>query len=108
VTGTVSVIEAIASGRKGAIAVDRYLGGSGEIDETLVPKEDPETWLGPGDGFASLRRCRERLVRVEDRIKDCCGIVQDMNEEDAVIEASRCLRCDLRLKITPVRFWGDF
>jgi formate dehydrogenase beta subunit len=108
VSGTVSVIEAIASGRKGAIAVDRYLGGSGEIDETLVPKEDPESWLGPGDGFAALSRCKERLVRVEDRIKDCCAIAQDLNEEDAVTEASRCLRCDLRLKITPVRFWGDY
>ncbi|UCH07528.1 MAG: FAD-dependent oxidoreductase [Deltaproteobacteria bacterium] len=108
VTGTVSVIEAVASGRKGASAVDRYLGGSGEIDETSVPKEDPETWLGPGDGFAALSRCKERLVRVEDRIKDCCSIVQEMNEKDAVIEASRCLRCDLRLKITPVRFWGDY
>jgi formate dehydrogenase beta subunit len=108
VTGTVSVIEAIASGRKGAIAVDRYLGGSGEIDETLMPKEAPETWLGPGDGFAALSRCKERLVGVEDRIKGCCSIVQDMNEEDVVMEASRCLRCDLRLKITPVRFWGDY
>lgn len=108
VTGTVSVIEAIASGRKGAAAVDRYLGGSGEIDETLAPKEEPQTWLGPGDGFAALSRRKEQVVPAEERIRDCRCIIQDMDEEDAVIEASRCLRCDLRLKITPVRFWGDY
>ena len=108
VTGTASVIDAIASGRRGAMAVDRYLGGNGEIDEKLAPDEAPETWLGPGDGFIALSRSKERVVDVENRIKSCCGIVQALDEAEMVNEASRCLRCDLRLKITPVKFWGNY
>jgi len=38
VTGPASVIGAIAAGRKAAISIDRYLGGSGNIDETLVQR----------------------------------------------------------------------
>jgi len=108
VIGTASVIAAIASGRKGAAAVDRYLGGNGDIDEKLAPDETPDAWLGPADGFAALSRCKERLSGVEGRIKSCCGIVRSQDEEDMVKEASRCLQCDLRLKITPVKFWGDY
>ena len=106
--GTASVIEAIASGRKGAVAVDRYLGGDGDIDERLAPLEEVDPWLGPGEGFAALNRCREDRVLTGDRVSSFCEIVQPLDEGGAVAESSRCLQCDLRLKITPVRFWGDY
>jgi formate dehydrogenase beta subunit len=108
VNGTASVIEAIASGRRGAMAVDRYLGGSGSIDEELAPLEEPKSWLGPGEGFAALNRCKEYCIGAADRVKSFCGIVQALGEEAAVSESSRCLQCDLRLKITPVKFWADY
>jgi formate dehydrogenase beta subunit len=103
-----SVIEAIASGRRGAIAVDRYLGGSGNLDEELAPPEEPASWLGPGDGFASLDRCQEVCIEAAERVKSFRGIVQALCEEAAIAESSRCLRCDLRLKMTPVKFWADY
>jgi len=31
-----------------------------------------------------------------------------MDEETADCESKRCLQCDLRLKITPVKFWGNY
>lgn len=108
VTGMGSVIGAIASGRKGAAAVDRYLGGDGDIDEHLAPFEEPQAWLGPGDGFAGMNRVKANSIRAEDRIKNFCGIRESMGEEAALSESSRCLQCDLRLRITPVRFWGDY
>jgi NADPH-dependent glutamate synthase beta subunit-like oxidoreductase/ferredoxin len=108
VDGTASVIEAIASGRRGAIAVDRYLGGSGSIDEVLVPLEEPESWLGPGEGFAALNRCQEHCIEVGERVKGFGSIVQPLCEEVAVAESSRCLKCDLRFRITPVKFWADY
>jgi len=108
VTGTGSVIEAIASGRKGAIAVDRYLGGTGDIDERLVPLEEPESWLGPCEGFAFQNRGREHTLNPVERVKNFHGIVRTLDEDDAVAESSRCLKCDLRLKITPVKFWGEY
>ena len=36
VTGPDSVIRAIAAGRKAAVSIDKYLGGSGDIDEELT------------------------------------------------------------------------
>ncbi|MBN1851061.1 MAG: FAD-dependent oxidoreductase [Deltaproteobacteria bacterium] len=108
VMGTASVVSAVASGRRGAAIVDRYLGGSGEIEEMLTLDEAPETWLGPGNGFTTLSRYDEHILTVEDRVKSCVGIVRSPDEEEAVKEASRCLRCDLRLKITRVKFWGEY
>jgi hypothetical protein len=106
--GTTSVIEAIASGRKGAAAVDTYLGGSGILDEELAPREEPETWLGPSDGFAALTRYKQYCIGAAERIKSFCNIVRPLEEEAAHEESSRCLQCDLRFKITPIRFWGDY
>jgi len=103
-----SVIEAIASGRRGAVVVDRYLGGSGNLDEELAPPEEPASWLGPGEGFAALNRCQEECIAAAERVKSFGGIVQALCEETAVTESSRCLQCDLRLKMTPVRFWADY
>jgi formate dehydrogenase beta subunit len=108
VNGTSSVIKAIASGRKTAVAVDRYLGGSGIIDEKLAPVSEPAACLGREEGFASMKRCEESLTPVDERLKSFCKVVRDMSREAATEESGRCLQCDLRLKITPVKFWGNY
>jgi formate dehydrogenase (NADP+) beta subunit len=108
VTGTASVIKAIASGRKAAIAADKFLDGRGNIDEKLAPVVEPEKWLGPGDGFATLGRCVEECLLPETRIGSFCAITEEMDEETALFESGRCLQCDLRLKIKPVKFWGNY
>jgi NADPH-dependent glutamate synthase beta subunit-like oxidoreductase len=108
VLGTTSVIQAVATGRDGATAVDRYLGGSGNISETLIPPEPSEKCLGAGEGFADLDRCTRSCISASERIESFCTIVQSMDATDAVDEAARCLQCDLRMKITPVKFWGEY
>jgi formate dehydrogenase beta subunit len=108
VNGTSSVIKAIASGRKAAIALDRYLGGSGDIDEKLALLKEPEKNIGLREGFANLERCQEACVPAEKRIKSFCRVVQEMDENTAEGEARRCLQCDLRLKITPIKFWSAY
>jgi len=108
VTGTTSVIEAIASGRNGAVVVDRYLGGSGEIDEALVPIEKPEPGLGRREDFARESRFENSRLAPDERVISFCRIVHDLDENAAVAESHRCLQCDLRLKMTPVKFWGDY
>jgi NADPH-dependent glutamate synthase beta subunit-like oxidoreductase len=108
VTGPSSVIKAIASGRKAAIALDRFLGGSGNIDEKLAPLSEVKPYLGPWEGFASLARCRDAHMAAEERLKGFCRVVRDMAEKEAGNEARRCLQCDSRLKITPVKFWGNY
>jgi NADPH-dependent glutamate synthase beta subunit-like oxidoreductase len=108
VTGASSVIKAIASGRKTAIAVDRFLDGTGSIDEKLVPVVEPEKCLGPGEGFAAVDRCAEACILPEERLQSFCKVVQDMDEGTAECESGRCLQCDLRLKIKSVKFWGSY
>ena len=108
VTGTASVIKAIASGRKAAIAVDRYLDGDGNIDEKLAPEIAIEKCFGPAPEFAGLDRCAEICLLPEDRIQNFCAVVDEMNAGDADYESGRCLRCDSRLTIKPVKFWGNY
>jgi formate dehydrogenase beta subunit len=108
VNGTSSVIKAIASGRKAAITIDRYLEGSGIIDEKLAADTEPEKVLGRIEGFASIPRLEELRIPVEERTGNFCKVVQDTDEEAITGESERCLQCDLRLKITPVKFWGGF
>jgi formate dehydrogenase beta subunit len=108
VSGTSSVIKAIASGRKAAAAIDRFLGGNGIIDEKFVPAAEPESCLGYEEGFAFIRRGESDDMPVEERLKGFCQVVADMDEVSATYEAGRCLQCDLRLKITPVKFWGSY
>jgi len=92
VSGKGSLIDAIASGRKAAMAIDSYLEGSGIIDEKLAPVSEPCHWMGPGKGFASMSRCS----------------LHDMNDASAAEESRRCLQCDLRLKIATVKTWSNY
>jgi len=108
VIGTSSVIEAIASGRNVASAMDRYLGGRGIIDEELAPVEEPEAWLGRGENFACQHRCEMSLMPVEQRLSSFSKIVHGHDEETTHKESLRCLQCDLRLKISTVKFWAEY
>jgi len=102
-SGPSSVIEAIACGRKAAISIARYLGGEGVLDEPSL-EADKEPWLGREEGFAD--RCRVQMPRLplEWRVKGFEEIDLGFDEAQAREEASRCLRCDLRLEISPVPF----
>jgi NADPH-dependent 2,4-dienoyl-CoA reductase/sulfur reductase-like enzyme len=108
VNGASSVIKAIASGRKAAAALDRYLGGSGIIEEKLAPLLEPEKCIGLREGFARLERTESLLLPPETRTRSFCPVAQHMDEREAIGEAERCLQCDLRLKITPVKFWSQY
>jgi len=108
VTGTGSVIEAISSGRKVASAVDRYLGGSGRLDRKLTPQEELPTCLGRHEGFAALSRPGETCMLPSERVTSFCEVVRGLDEDEARGESERCLRCDLRLKLQTVKFWGSY
>ncbi len=108
VSGTSSVIKAIASGRKAAIALDKYLGGDGDIDEKLAPPAKLKNNIGQWEGFASIERCKEWHIPAEKRIKSFGSVLKDVDKKTAECEAKRCLQCDLRLKITPIKFWSSY
>jgi len=95
VTGPASVVGAIAHGRLAAEAIDRYLGGTGVIDEKLAPEEDLSK-LPPlsAETKARLRpNMPHRVPKV--RVKNFQQVEMGYTRQAAVKEASRCLRCDL-------------
>ena len=96
--GTSSVIEAIASGRKAAASIDLYLGGLGIIDEVLAPPEEvPEVSLarkGAEQSGGEPERPRPALLPVEQALAGFEKVEQGLTEEQALLETSRCLKCD--------------
>lgn len=108
VHGTTSVVKAVASGREAAIALDRFLDGRGDIDEKLAPVQEINKYLGPGNGFSVMERCEGPCPPPEERIRGFCNVLSDMDEHIANYESNRCLQCDLRLTIKPVKFWGNY
>ncbi|MDP4230508.1 MAG: hypothetical protein Q8916_08920 [Bacteroidota bacterium] len=93
---------------KAAMAIDKFLGGRGSIEEKFAPVTEPEKRLGQEEGFAGMTRCEEMHTPPGERIHSFCKVVEDMDERSAVNESKRCLQCDLRLMIKPVKFWVNY
>jgi len=108
VTGTKSVVEACAQGRKAAEVIDRFLGGDGDITEVLVDKDIPNPSIGRIDEFTKLSRVKIDLLSPELRKDNFHMVEQILTEEVATSEAKRCLQCDLRLNISKPKLWNDF
>jgi NADPH-dependent glutamate synthase beta subunit-like oxidoreductase len=100
VTGPASVIEAIAQGRQAASSIDTYLGGSGIIDESLIPAEKVDPRLGSDGDFADRSQPTMPSLDIKQRLAGFAEVELGYTKTTAVEEANRCLRCDLRLQIS--------
>ncbi|MBT3311117.1 MAG: FAD-dependent oxidoreductase [Desulfobacterales bacterium] len=98
ITGPSTVIEAIASGRRAAVAIEKYLyGDSGRIqiiDEKSSMQDDSGLALDSEMNEENPRILNE-LENPEVRVKDFREVEKGFSEENARYEATRCLRCDL-------------
>ncbi len=111
VTGTQSVIKALAFAREAIVAIDQYLGGDGNLQEHLAPEQARDPWIGKIAGFGGLQRVAARMVPAQMRVTDyqsCGPMDQGFDEAMAWQEAKRCLQCDLRCDISAPRFWSDY
>jgi len=108
VTGTKSVISAIAEGRKSAESIDKYLGGDGDISEQLLEVEKPNPFIGRCPGFSRLDRVKLELVDAKTRKSNFDVVEKTLTKEAARCEASRCLQCDLRLNIIKPKLWNEY
>lgn len=108
VTGTKSVIAAIAAGRKAAEQIDLYLGGDGDIVEKLLEEESPSPYIGRFDHFAEQKRTAPQMVSPEQRVQGFIPVEPPLTCEQAKCEASRCLQCDLRLQLTKPKLWNEY
>lgn len=112
VSGPASVIEAIAAGRRTAASVDKFLGGAGDIGETLIAKEKPSPYLGKEDGFAVRQRVPMPHLPASERAHGFARVDLGFNRDLASKEALRCLQCDLRFQLSAVTMppeqWLEF
>jgi NADH-quinone oxidoreductase subunit F len=98
VTGPGMVIEAIAAGRRGAVAIDKYLkGDTSRVEiydlkvkgaEEVTAGEEEETW-------EAKPRLEIPTLPAQERKQSFQEIELGFSEEQAREEAKRCLRCDL-------------
>ena len=88
VTGPSTVINAIAAGKVAAANIDEYLGYHHEISVDIdipIPKQMDKKPCG---------RAEMKLRYANQRGSDFLEIEQGLSLEEAMQEASRCLRCD--------------
>lgn len=108
VTGTRSVIAAIQAGRQSAEAIDKYLGGDGNIDEVLTERKESNPFIGRIEGFAELKRKRPACISGEARLRNFDAYEMPFSKEEAMSEASRCLQCDLRTQLAKTKLWNEY
>ena len=108
VYGTKSVIQAIASGRDAAVEIDKYLGGDGDISETLAPEQKADPHIGHIEKFGHQERKGTKILSADERKDNFDMVDYGICDSDICGEAGRCLQCDLRLQIHPSRLWTEY
>lgn len=93
VTGPSSIIQAIAQGRRAAASIDRFLGGSGQIDQAL-PEDDQTVLFTPAP--MGVKRPAVQTADFIDRLNTFKPVEKGYDDLAARKEARRCLACDLR------------
>ena len=88
------MIEAIASGRKAAEEIHRFLRGEKAEGENVYPRI-----IGIDDvDVARFKKCDRQImpeVTPADRVTSFCEVVDGFSEGPALFEADRCLQCGL-------------
>jgi NADH-quinone oxidoreductase subunit F len=99
VTGPSTVVEAMASGYRAAVSIDRYLKGrdlyKDRVYEAEWRAEVPKADEGGGEEPAVKPRAGMPAMAVDRRVCTFEEVNLGFDEAAAVREAKRCLRCDL-------------
>jgi formate dehydrogenase beta subunit len=102
VSGPDSVIRAIAAGRVAASNIDKFLGGTGNIEEQLTTERKISPCAGktPED-FVAQKRVKMPCLPPE-KVKDNFTEVElGLYHDEAVAEGRRCFQCGFRYQINP-------
>jgi NADPH-dependent glutamate synthase beta subunit-like oxidoreductase/coenzyme F420-reducing hydrogenase delta subunit/Pyruvate/2-oxoacid:ferredoxin oxidoreductase delta subunit len=94
ITGPASVIEAIASGKRAAEAIDHFIRKDGsEIEEWTPGRGEREEPFVVPRGIKKSRRARPARLDPADRLRGFGEIEETITAEMAMKEAARCLNC---------------
>lgn len=99
VLGPSTLIESVAQGRVAAAAIDRALGGDGDISEVLLRDGwDTDPWIGRHEGFNTTRKFHPIMLAPEQRT-GWSEVELGFDDATARAEAARCFKCNLAPKI---------
>ena len=93
VRGPDTVIQAIADGKNAAIAIDKYLGGSGKLNKG-APIDIPDQYSD--DEVVEHKRFEVNMLDPVERVESFDEVVLGYHKLRAMAEAMRCLHCDRR------------
>ncbi len=91
--GPETVIQAIADGKKAAVAIDQYLGGTGVLNKG-APIDIPDTFSE--DEVVEHERFTVERLDPEKRCHSFAEVDLGYHKLNAMAEAMRCLHCDRR------------
>jgi len=90
--GSANVVQAIAGGRKAAIAIDKYLGGRGVIVDEK--RKVVETNYDEKEYLEEKPRQVPSVLSSDERKMSFREVKSGFTPEQAIEEARRCLHCD--------------
>jgi NADH-quinone oxidoreductase subunit F len=94
VSGPSTVVESIQQGKMAASEIDKYLGGDGEV----VKKENFERNISSPILEEQKSRVKMPTILLSERKRGFKEVEKGYSLDQAVEEASRCLRCDVKEK----------
>ena len=106
---SVIAVGAMAEGRKAALSVDRFLMGE-DMYEDREGEGSFETWLKTelDEDEADLPRVKTTQIDPNLRVQSFEEVDLGFTEEEAVKEASRCLKCECKLCMKECEMLVDF
>ena len=95
-----SVIRAINHGRIAASSIDKYLGGTGDIEEKLTLERKINDNVGiTAEDFKKQRRVKMPMLPASKVTDNFIEVETGLLNDDAVFEGKRCFQCGIRNQI---------
>lgn len=99
--GSRNLISAIGDGRDAAAAINRYLGGVDKPAESAEEIELPDYRRGMVDDYESIPFANIPSLPKKQRYSNTRETETGYTPEEAVVQARRCLQCQLNIMIDP-------
>ena len=99
--GSRNLISAIADGRDAATGINRYLGGADKPAESAQEIELPDYRRGMVDNYESIPFELMPSLPLQGRFSNTRETETGYTAEEAVVQARRCLQCQLNIMIDP-------
>ncbi|MDP6490406.1 MAG: FAD-dependent oxidoreductase [Kiritimatiellia bacterium] len=100
VTGPLSIVTAMASGRKAARGIDRFIRGVPKQPAEIVPVEQ-SLYAGVTSHFDELKRQKSHKRIPLEVEKNFELLTEKFTHEEAMEESERCMRCNHSIEVDP-------